>query len=92
MVYNGLGSTYYQMGKKWYPKAMDCHKKGLGLLMANQHPEHPCLGVGQTFTVGQAYEGMANIYCSEEKYDLAIQNYHKAIAITEEVRFRTEVI
>ena len=92
MVYNGLGSTYFQMGKKWYPKAMDYHKKSLSLLIAKEDPEHPCLEAGQALEVGSAYDGMANIYFSEEKNDLAFQNYHKAIAITEEVRFSTEVI
>ena len=75
-TYHGLGCTYYTMGES--DKAVGYHEKSLKLLLAAHGPEHP--------EVGNAYEGMANIYFSDQKLDLALEYYHKALSVTTKVR------
>ena len=82
-TYHGLGCTYYTMGES--DKAVGYHEKSLKLLLAAHGPEHP--------EVGNAYEGMANIYFSDQKLDLALEYYHKALAVSTKVRCQnTQVV
>lgn len=73
----GLGCTYYKKGESWYDEAMKSHQKALKLLCATGKSEHP--------SVGNAYEGMANVYFSQQKFDLAFDYYHKSIAVASNV-------
>mmetsp|Transcript_15938 Transcript_15938/g.38425 ORF Transcript_15938/g.38425 Transcript_15938/m.38425 type:complete len:302 (+) Transcript_15938:870-1775(+) len=76
-AYVGLGCTYYKKGESWYDEAMKSHQKALKLLCATGKSEHP--------SVGNAYEGMANVYFSQQKFDLAFDYYHKSIAVASNV-------